>query len=151
MRRNDEYLLYVALMFLFAAVVLTAADAADGVIVTAGAAALAIGLVAIVRSARAAEVLVVGPEGTAGADLVGEALDRAGYRVCRCVGPTVRPCPVEAGEPCPIVRQLVGVAIIREPGSGLPVPRCEDALHLPTVVVDATADDVGAFERSLRR
>lgn len=151
MRRNDEYLMYVALVFLFAAVVLTAAEASDGVIVTAAAAALAIGLVAIARSVRAAEVLVVGPAGTEASDLVDEALDRAGYRVSRCVGPSVRACPVEAGRPCPIDRQLAGVAIVRDPDVDLPVPRCEEALHVPTVVVDATAEDIGAFERSLRR
>lgn len=151
MRRNDEYLMYVALVFLFAAVVLTAADAADGVIVTTVAGALAIGLLAIARSARTDEVLVVGPKATAAADLVGEALDGAGYRVCRCVGPSVRACPVDAGLPCPIARHVAGVAIIRDPDSDLPVPRCGDALRVPAVVVDATDGGIGAFERSLRR
>jgi hypothetical protein len=151
MRRDDEYRIYIALVFLVAAVILTAADAAGWVIVTALVSATAIGLVALVRTARTAKVLVVGPKRTAADDLVIEALDRAGYRTCHCVGPTVRACPFDAGLPCPIEHQLAAITIVHDPASEVPVPRCEEALRLPTVVVDATDEGFGAFERSLRR
>jgi hypothetical protein len=137
MRRDDEYRMYIALVFLVAAVILTAADAAGWVIVTA--------------PARTAKVLVVGPKRTAADDLVIEALDRAGYRTCRCAGPTVRACPFDAGLPCPIEHGLAGITIVHDPASAVPVPRCEEALRLPTVVVDATDEGFGSFERSLRR
>jgi hypothetical protein len=149
MRWSDEWRMYVAAVLVFAAVALGADGAGRPVVVTAIAAAVAIAVVTLWRSAHTRQVLVVARRGTAAADLVGETLDRAGYRVCRCDGPTARPCPVDANWPCPIRRRLAGVAIVHDPASGIGPPRCGDALRVPATIVEPTPEGIARFTASL--
>jgi hypothetical protein len=134
MRRG--FLGYGAAVLVFAAVILWAADAPGAVALTffALSAALLAAMLATIERRRT--VLLVGERPGAPELALIEAFGAAGYGVCRCYGPSNRPCPALRGLACPAWSDRPTAAVIlRREGEIGAVPPCGSALLVPSVEV----------------
>lgn len=149
MRTSDEWWVWAGAALVFGAAVVWGANVDAPIAVGIAACGVASMLVGVGRARATRRVLVVGSPRTEAVDVIGEALDDAGYEVLSCSGPGVRPCPVESHLPCPIHGPVAGVVIVRDADDAL--PRCGEALSAPEVTVEASDAGVRTFRASLRR
>lgn len=136
MRLRIEWVVYLGVFLLFSAVVL-AADKASGPLIAVffvGAAALVMIMLAGLR--RPSRVLLVGERDAAAVGPLAIALDRAGFEVWRCAGPSNSPCPVFHGERCPLSERPAAAVICRDAADASPVAPCGRALLVPALAVE---------------
>lgn len=147
---RSEFLLYLSVLVLFGAVLLWADEATWPVVVLFGVLAGMLLVAMTWLSTRRRTVLVVGGPAE-DVERIDRALERAGYQICSCAGPSNRPCPVLLGHACPIAERPLAAVIYRAAGErGRPAP-CGRALRVPTVIVEEHMDSqpalAGAFAR----
>lgn len=137
MPSRREFVAYIGVFLLFAAVVLVAEKASGALIAVffAGAAVLVLVMLAGLR--RPAPILLVGERDTAPVRPLGAALDEAGFEVWRCAGPSNSPCPVFLGERCPLADRPAAAIICRDAGDTSPLAPCGQALLIPALAVEA--------------
>jgi hypothetical protein len=151
MRWSDEWWLYVGTIVMFAGVVIWGTTAPPSVPLAIAAAGLVLLLIGVLRARATDRILVVGPRRTEAIDLVDETLDDAGYEVISCDGPSVRPCPAEAGGECRVHARVSGVVIVRsDQPDERPAP-CGRVLHVPAIAIDASDEGLRGLRASLRR
>jgi len=132
MRR--EFLGYGVAVLVFGGAILWAADASGAVVVTFFVLSAALLAVMLTTVRRRAMVLLVGEQPEAPELALIEAFGNAGYGVCRCYGPSNRPCPALRGLPCPAWTDRPAAAVIlRHEGETGPIPPCGSALLVPSV------------------
>lgn len=150
MSMKGEFLLYLGTFALFAAVLLWADEADLALIIVAGGLFAAILGFAAWQIRRSQRVLVVGSV-SAQTQQLEEAVERAGYEVCWCAGPSNRPCPVFRGEPCPLHDRPAAAIVFRAEGERGRYAPCGEALRVPEIVVeehlDAPPERVGSMMR----
>jgi hypothetical protein len=151
---RNEFLGYGVAVLLFGGVILWADEAPGAVLVTFFGLSVALLAVMLANLRRRRTVLLVGERpGDPELALV-EAFSNAGYGVCRCYGPSNRPCPVLRGMPCPAWSDRPTAAIIlRHEGETGPLPPCGSALLVPSVEVheEPSGVVVETLDRALRR
>lgn len=135
MRWFDLYLgLLAAMMGLGAAIAWTAGASGYAIV-----AFLVIGVAFLAamayRASTAETVLLVGPQRDVAIDALERELDRAGFAVATCEGPSERPCPVFHGQPCPIRATLSATMVWSPSGYDGPAPPCGFVFGVPTVTM----------------
>lgn len=135
MRFSDLYRVLIAVALGFAAVVVWAETRTWYGPLVAGIAGLALLAISAWKMAWTTKVVVVGT-GPRPAD-IDQALDEAGYAIKNCPGPEARPCPVLAGDPCPIHGDLAAAVVYTSEGYAGPAAPCHQALHVPVLTVEA--------------
>lgn len=150
MSMKGEFLLYLGTFALFAAVLLWADDAGLALVVVAAALFAAILVFAAWQIRRSRKVLVVG-DASPQTRALEDAVERAGYEVCWCAGPSNRPCPVFRGEPCPLHERPAAAIVFRAAGEHGRYAPCGEALRVPEVLVEeyleAPPERVGSVVR----
>jgi hypothetical protein len=151
---RNEYLGYGAAVLLFGGVVLWVDEAPAAVVITFFGLSVALIAVMLASLPTRPKVLLVGERpGDPAVELI-EAFGKAGYGLCRCYGPSNRPCPVLLGMACPAWSDRPAAAIIMQgEGEGKPLPPCGSALMVPSMVVqeEPARAVVRALDRMLGR
>ena len=135
MRWRTELVLYVGVFALFGAVLLWLQDATLPITVLFGGAMLTLLAVLTWKVLHVPRVLVVGAN-SPDIERLDDALELAGYDVCRCAGPWNRPCPVFAGMPCPLGERPTAAIVFRMQGETGRMAPCGAAFRVPEVLVD---------------
>jgi hypothetical protein len=135
MRRPWEFVVYLLAFAGFGAVVLWAEPASFAAFGALAGLAVVLILALLFAGGVRRPVLLVG-EPDAEVRALDHALERSGYEVRTCAGPTNRPCPVLAGGTCPIEERPAIAVIVRAPDASGPFPPCARALHVPDLTVE---------------
>lgn len=136
---------YLGTVLLFGGVVLAVSEATWPVwAIYLGVAVLLLS-VPVAAGGRAPKVVVVGRMWGDSATELGDALSAAGFDLCGCAGPAVRPCPFDKGRPCPLSDHLAAAVIIRHAGETGPLPPCTRALFVPSLALEEDTDRRAEF------
>lgn len=139
MSARSELVLYSGTFVLFAGVLLWAGDATLPVVLIAGGLLVVLIGVAAWQVQRVPRVLVVGQR-SAQVDRLEDAVERAGYEVDRCGGPSNRPCPVFRGRPCPLAERPLAAIVYRADGEHGRYAPCGAAFRIPEVIAEEHLD-----------
>ena len=150
MNARRELVLYLGTFVLFAGVVLWAEEATLPIVLIGGGLLAVLVAVAAWQIGHVQRVLVVGQASTQ-MERLEEAVERAGYEVCWCCGPSNRPCPVFRGKPCPLAERPLAAIVYRTEGERARYAPCGGAFRIPEVIVeehlDAEPETVGRMAR----
>lgn len=150
MNARSELVLYLGTFVLFTGVLLWADEATLPIVLIAGGLLAVLVAVAAWQIRHVQRILVVG-QASAQMDRLEEAVERAGYEVCWCGGPSNRPCPVFRGKQCPLAERPLAAIVYRAEGERARYAPCGAALRIPEVIVeehlDADPETVGRTAR----
>ncbi len=136
---RSELVLYSGTFVLFAGVLLWADEATLPLVLIGGGLLLVLIAVAAWQIRGVQRVLVVGQRSEQ-VERLEDAVERAGYEVCRCGGPSNRPCPVFRGRPCPLAERPLAAIVYRADGERGSYAPCGAAFRIPEVIVEEHLD-----------
>lgn len=131
---------YLGAVLLFGSVVLWASKATWPIWALLFGAGVVLLSLPVGAERRAPRVVVVGGMSDKPATELLEALTDAGFDLCGCAGPAVRPCPFETGRLCPLGDHLSAAVIIRHADETGPLAPCTRALFVPSLAVEENTD-----------